>query len=691
MGFVIMTYLWLQYGEDAVEGIINMANQTFLSFYAFENAIEAYTGKDIQIVFNEAQSYFRDRWVNLERKYKPSPIEDVNKRSKYFSSYNVIERYKDSVIAYKTSLDEISQFVRISSNGSEKHLFYPTYFSDDSFDVSHESVVFADIIPAKRYGLQSRSVIKKYSLKTGKVKTLVKYGFNYLPRLKGKNLLYVSFDGHYYRIMLKDIKSKIKTLIYKTPYRLSTVAFHKKGIVFIESKNNVSYLKYWKNNEVDILNTYTGTTIWNLRSKNGRIFYLSNAEGVTHLYSFKNGTQLRHLNSKFGFLSFSLGKKNEVFISNYTANGAKIAKTKLKKLSVKQGHIKINPITKHIPKIVNKDYIERDMGTFENLFNFHSWNVFPDVVGNNYYFSITSKNILNTLSFQTGYTYNFLEQAGGLFGTLSFSSPFAIWDLGFQTIERGNYNETTNEIDGQWQERQVSFGPRISLDFSRHGHNHLLSFSYKAAVLEASKRDIPAVGELNDSTLLSHDFVLQYLYTKQMSSLDLQPDYGVELILDFKNGFEMDNSSNESSKHSAFGNLFFPSFLQTGLKLTGMYESRDLAGYNYASVIPFARGYGSVLSDNWTGGSAEFVFPISYKEIDLTTWLYFKRFKGALFYDRVINSSDQPLSSYGAELTAMTHLFRNYDLLIDIGLRATHLVELDSNEAEVFLDTVFSY
>jgi hypothetical protein len=176
---------------------------------------------------------------------------------------------------------------------------------------------------------------------------------------------------------------------------------------------------------------------------------------------------------------------------------------------------------------------------------------------------------------------------------------------------------------------------------------------------------------------------------------DIIPKLGV--IFDF-------NLFNSPFESELFGYLYnfdalfyLPGWGNSGFKIDLGYQFQEPCLYRLTSNFRFPRGINKRTSDKMFKIYSDYIFPISYPDWNLGSFIYIKRFRGNLFIDyayntyRTVNESQTayifPIEhnfSFGLELTADYHLLRTI-FPLNTGIRVGYI----PTENKILFDFIF--
>src|SRR5690606_18999047 len=170
-------------------------------------------------------------------------------------------------------------------------------------------------------------------------------------------------------------------------------------------------------------------------------------DGIDNIFAYdlKSGGHFQITSSRFGAFNPSFNPlKDTIVYNDYQVNGMDIAKipflpqhwTKLSKppSEFRRGNL-IEPISDQ------EEYIDDSTESLENyseiepykpiknIFNIHSWGVLLTESDNFLALGVKSRDVLSTTAFSAGYAHNPFENAGHVYGRISYQGFFPIIDV----------------------------------------------------------------------------------------------------------------------------------------------------------------------------------------------------------------------------------------------------------------------
>lgn len=640
------------------------------------------------------------------------------RENRQYSSYTFPQVLSDSLILVsKSGLDQIPEFVLMDREGNEKRIHRPGYLSSDRVSASATHVVWDEYIPDTRWSNRNYSIIRSCEIATGKVKSLGRRTRYYSPAISGDgNRVAVIEQSDLQKFFLVILSMEGKVLS-RTPSLGNHFIQHPawmsgdSAIVLVQgSAEGKSLLSYG-------LDSGSWTSLFHAGEddisfpvvEGDRIYFGGTFSGIDNIYCLVTaiGETFQLSSSRFGAFHPGVsadGKK--LFYSNYTANGYKIAE-----LSMDEGMWK--PLDEARDHTEQLDYELRSQGAidavleskqdtsllsarryskFAHLFNVHSWlplyvdylnpelsldpEDFPVSLG----LSLISQNHLSTAVSQIGYEYsNGIHmfhsgiQLKGRYPVLNFYFDYG----GEPNVLLMNEEADTSMI----LPNEMSLTAQTYIPF-RLNTGKFLSL-IQPRIDYRYRRDLQYIEE-DEAYRTGAHYLYYSLYATsylRKGQRDIIPRFGY--------------ASSIGYYHAPFDNRVFGSVSIVGLtaylpgilkhqtlKLAVQSQSQypmDPSSPAFLNLMTLPRGYYSIFGRLLTRYSADYIFPILYPDLELSSLLYLKRIRGGLWADHLIGNDviirepsthyeDRNYTTLGADLLLDLNVMR-IPFPLSVGLR----------------------
>jgi hypothetical protein len=644
----------------------------------------------------------RNEWTAEIAKNQSVNYDNVNpdKKGKYINYYSPVYAGQDSVIAIKTSLTDPPALVLINPKlKKEKRIYTPGNLYPWFISYGNGRVVWVETQADMRWENREFSVIKSLNIRTGVV-TKLSHRTRYLASA-------ISADGrriaatentvqNINNLVIIDATTATVTDIIPAPDNIYlqhpqwSADSKKISFVFLEGDREgiISF---------DILNRQWQTLIEpgreDLQSsflRNDSLFFVSSASGTENLYLLAPGKKISELtNAKFGATDISPAG-NGIIFGNYTLLGSEICitlPTVIHSADKSVSSFIINSFDSKKPfhsDSIKPLYTAVRYRKILHPFRFHSWMPFyadiqevrsdPSTIRPG--ISLLSQNSLSTLISSFGYEYSAQNR--------HVVHTRVTWLGIYPVLETSLYYGTLPEIDKRWQtvNDPVQIKPGI-------GMLNTLSLPLRFNSGKFSEFLRPSI---------SSDYQNHYIYLKETGTYDYGQtmfvarlffsNYHVSAfrdiyprwaqVFDLNYCFAPFDKSIYGSTVSVKTAFYFPGiFRNNGIKIRFEAEKQKADKYFYRFYSSFPRGYTNIISKEIRFFSADYVFPVTYPDLNAGSLLYLKRIRSGLFFDYAEgpgnsmykNSSDgltplystseqRSFSSYGIELLCDLHVFR---------------------------------
>ena len=139
MGYHLTTSLNIDYGDKIMGNLLQESIKSSLfNFYPFSKILKKYTGMRTPQYYKATFSKLKKKWEQKAAEIELTEAKNINNEiKKTFTNYNH-PNYLNSqtIIAEKTSFNEIPSFYLIQSDGSEKRIASPGFYSESNANLS---------------------------------------------------------------------------------------------------------------------------------------------------------------------------------------------------------------------------------------------------------------------------------------------------------------------------------------------------------------------------------------------------------------------------------------------------------------------------------------------------------------------------------------------------------------------------
>lgn len=717
LGYQLISEGIKNYGTGLWNDVLNQVSRKSYTFVPFTHRLKKNTGNKKVKFYKAIMGDLKNQWQTQDKPAENIPGFPVSDR--FYTSYLFPQVLPDgSIIAEKTSIDDINRFVKIDTNGKVTRLFTPGFDFKESLSANDSLICWNETAFDPRWSNRDYSVIKVYNYKTKKLKQLTRHSRYFAPALSpdGKTIVAVRADmqQNYFLDFLNAATGK-KLREFHTPGNLFFMTPHWSA----DGKNVVTVVLGNKGKSILLLNTSTmkakqllpfSFTEIKWPVMHGRqVVYTGTYEGRDNLYAIDvaTGKTYRVFNSRFGATeaAFSPGG-NKLYFSRYTADGYKTASVSfhpdtLKPFDVTTAHHEYlvdklrrkNTFDLDDSIVPEKKYPIKKYSRLGHLFNPHSWaplsldmdnyTIRPGVM-------LMSQNDLSTAVTLLGWTYNRNERTG----KFNFSFHYLGWYpvMGI-AVTYGNRRDWFTDNKGFlheifWHETHLSYNISLPLNFTHskwiNGLQPYVAFSEKFLQMGAG---YPYKFKEDRVTTMHYELYAYNLYKR--STKDLYPKWGQVIRIDYQNTPFSDNPGNQFAVQSHF---YVPGFVRhQGLALYFGYDKRVRGNYSFSTLVDIPRGYANIYEDKMTIFKTDYAFPIAYPDMNWQGAMYLKRIYAHAFYDFMRGETagvDTDYTSTGLELYTDWN-FLSFFPNVMLGLRWSYCINQDSQTFDLLFRISF--
>ncbi|MHA8049836.1 hypothetical protein V7S79_01830 [Aquirufa sp. ROCK-SH2] len=664
--------------------------------FAFSNSVKALTGKSIDrysydLFSNIKDSIQKNQPINQEIRMVVSPsIQSGYTRYDYPQWIGY-----ETFVAIKSGLGAIPTLVKIAGKKEVELMKLAPKVDDEMLSANKDFVVFSAIKYHPRWAQKQSSKIVIFDLKN-KTKRFWDIGLKWMSPS-------ISSDSKYLSILQQNENGTSELIVFdfntqeiinSFPLGLSEDLVHPRisdsnRLVFIQKSNGKKIIIVWDFVQNKIIHQF------DLGSNNASHPFLSDEKvyfsvpqnGVDQIacWDITNNRIYRITQTNWGAYHPAIHEiGHRLLYSNYTAKGTQIIEKKvvvdsLSLLNV-AGDVDLSHTETSAPfqKFPSKKY--------HQFLNIHSWGPFASSQNTNQLdLSIASRNILNTLQIGAGLSYNANERAWNQFAKFSFQKWFPVFDFSWQNGPRKTslYIDKYTPLDSirtdSWQQMKIDFGIRLPFNLTHSAYQENLTLVNNYSILQVQGYQLPLRynTEAFDGNYFSTINQLSYYKLLSKSALDVQSRKG--FMLNFYWQSMPKAQSIKSELWSIQTKVFLPGFTKhDGISFRYAYQHQLSGNYFFASPIVIPRGDLYQNFQEYHSFSVDYKFPILNRSIDLGKWLYFKRFKGNLFYDfgqgvstSKVFSSNANYHSFGVDLLSQISFMR-FSQVVELGVRALY-------------------
>ncbi len=604
-----------------------------------------------------------------------------------FSNYrSVIPLAEKDFFAIRTSYDKIPALVRVQ-NGKETIIrnFGPR--SDDyNLSMGGDYVIFTENKPHIRFQKSQNSLIYLYNIKNGE---LIKW--KELPAIpsvaispKAEKITYLNLqDNGNVELVVKDFNSH-KTLyskIYSFEYQLSSLQMDENKLAFVEQNKGQKKIQLIDLNDfhpIDSIN-FGNQNIGYISLADNKILYTKNIENLDqiYLYDLNQKKEAKLTESKFGAY-FPRVYNQELYASYYTADGLKPVKK-----NFDLDNLNFQPkefISWNYPFIhsESKDSLTISPKPLKTLNKLFSWGLLPSNSINQLTVGAEMANSLSNWQIIGGTSFNYTERNWEKFITYSYNKFFPEINFSYRNRSRSTsfyVEKEDRDYSDTWQENRFLTYISFPFNFTRSAYQTYMTIHSGLSMNIIHDYDLKyrTIKILPNGFFPNYFNTFQFQHFKSRSLLDLGSRFGFLYRLDYLKSLP-NNKNIQGELFVQTLSLNLPGFLRHDfIELRLGYQSQKIDNYLFASSMKWPLNVPYIPGEKNLAYGFSYSFPIISTEWEIGRLIYFKRFKGKLFFDQamVINKNqiiNSNLSSFGLDLSSNLHLFRFFQEF-DLGIR----------------------
>lgn len=658
--------------------------------------------------YQDALSSYQQHWTKMAANRELTPYNEwTGLQSRHYTSYSFPQFISNTfAFAYKSGIDQIPEFIFLGKDGKEKRIFRPGFLSSGKVSFAGSHVVWDEFVPDIRWSNRNYSVIKTYEIASEVVMNLGSKTRYYSPD--------VSHDG-----------SRIAVVEQTETQNFNIVILQMDGAVLktIPAPSNL-FVQHptWMETDsalVVLLSEETGKALYRYSIESGRwerlfsagfddisypvvhdrkIFFSGTFSGIDNVYCLDLADMQTYqvTAARFGAFQPQLSKDGETLLyTNYTANGYKVVSTTLnenlwkpleevkdhsEQLNYDQSPGEVNIIgganeadsLKFTPEKYNKAL---------HLFNFHSWlplyfdyldpelSLNPEHLPVSAGVSLISQNQLSTAISQLGYEYR--DGFHMIHSGIKLKGRYPVLNLFFDYGGEPNVLlfDEGDSIIALPDNMRFSAQTYVPLRFNTGKYISTI----QPRIDYTYRRDVQFVESEDNYSTGAH-----YLYYSIYASSYMRR--GKKEILP-----RMGLTTSAGYYHAPFSNQVYGAVARAGIAvfMPGLLSHQtiriavnrqkqyplDPSRPAFINLMSMPRGLHGIFAEGLTKYSADYVLPLLYPDLEISSILYVKRIRGALWIDYLKGTNviirepenhfeDKNYSTLGFDLLADINLLR---------------------------------
>lgn len=639
------------------------------------------------------------------------PTEEVTKTSHQYINYLSPLVLNDStILCIKTSFSHTPQTVLINTSHpeQEKRLFYTGNIMNNYVSGKDSLILWSEYSSHFRWEDESYAILMEYDMKNDSYRSLSPsmrlYTPSYCP--KDNNIIAAIEDDSVSDQHLVLFDKAKKSIIERFPTTEDCAALayptwddNTKDIYLIKTTTQGKQIIAYNTNtkKERLLLSPSFNNISQTKYYNHRIYFIGEKDNAYQVFSISadnpDSVVSTHSQVNYGALAFAI-KDSTLFISSYTADGARIIKQNLYNLSscslntinkpfalaslMEAQELQLqtdSAITQLSGKKQDSLYSSHKYNKYLHLFNFHSWApIFMSIKNEDLGFgaSVFSQNLLSSSILEAGHKIIASDKRDETYINYTYQGWYPIINASFKYGSRNILldHDTSYTDISSWDEYTFSTNITVPYNWTFNNWNKYFSYSFLYSMRSIS----PGANFQEAITLFSAAGLdIKWSTYQSMAQKDIVPHLG--FVVEGK----AQRSLTTANAHiiSFNGTIYFPSiFINQAFELNLAFQNNSPLVYYFPDEVAFPRGVTNQFPQYYWGAKLNYHHTIAYPDIALGPLLYIKRIFAREFFDAGL-FDHKYLSSLGIDIKMDYHIFRITQAL-QSGLRIGYLPQSKS-------------
>ncbi|MEN9571413.1 MAG: hypothetical protein RL172_2644 [Bacteroidota bacterium] len=722
LGYQLVAYGYEKYGDQFWKNVTQDAVRFKGLFYAFNKAIQKYSGKSYQAFRQDAMDYFKNETLPATTSKQP-----VTNYITSTQSNNVIDYLfpqfvnNDTIVVTRRSYNDVNAFYLLV-NGRQEKLKVKDYVTDDYFSYRNGKIVYAAFQSDARWGNRDYSVVQVYDIYSRQQKQLTTRSKYFSPDINeaGNEVLAVAVNtsGECNLHRLDAATGKVMAVIPNPAHYFFTQTRYVNNNAAVSAVRNPQgqmalVMVNLTNGNIEPLTEFSFNVL-GYPFVVGQMIYFTmadtyhnngNAKPTDRIFAvnIQNKNLYRITQNNNGVYYPALSTAGALLYSEFTADGLRLVKDTAVGLN-ELVHVN-RPVVNNVPAkwalqkgaaaVLNK-LSPQPVGSSDykksfQLFNFHSARPFA----NNPEFGYTfyGNNVLSSFSNNISYIYNRLEKSHGI----GYNAVYAGW---YPYLLAGaeyvfNRNIDTSLTGGiHFNSAKVYAGVSLPFRFIQGR-----TFKHLTIASNIVIEQVPYVGIgknvfTNKAVKYSSTF-FSFSNASRMARKNINPLWSQSISISYRDAFAFVKSKKLVSRAS----FTLPGLLTNhSVELEAAWQKRDTFFTDFFSNnFPLSRGYGELSTRRMYKVGFNYHLPLLYPDWGVGNIVFVQRIRANLFYDygnMLIKFRPGQFATFknrstGAELYLDTKVWNS--LPVSVGFRYSRLLDTDLtnpgavNRWEVFL------
>ena len=678
LGYFMTSYLKAHHGPNVWSRALDRYYRFPFYPFSFSNGIRRTTGLTVEQVYDRSMAEIDSTW-RAQQAAQPAttPVREflVKESEKVFTQYQYPQYVTDStVLALKSGLGHIAQFVLLSRKGAERKVFVPGQLNlPEMLSVNGGKAVWPEYQQNARWGQQIASELKVLDLQTGLLTRIGRSQRYSAAALSpdGRRLVAARTDAAYHHALIvldAQTGAEIQTLpnpandFYQQPRwhpdgrRIVAVALRPAGktLVLLDPAGPSPTAA-----PAHDLLPVANVNLANPQPWRDFVFYNSAQLGADNLYavSTRTGQTYRITSRPLGAYHAAVAPGGHTLaFHDYRATGARVVEMPLDTLAWTAVPLARTdppgpyaatlaaqePAGRLVPRLLARPdsaavrYGVRRYVPLAHAFNLFSYGVVQSPTGTAVAVGLRSQDLLNTTQLFAGLGYDQTERTFSGTAAVSYQGRYPVFDADFTYGGRDAAVVYQGQVlRDQWQYARLTAGVRLPLNLTHSKYLQGLTvgayllheqvFGYNLPVRKAT--EVSATRPLN-----ALQTSVSYASQLKRNARDVAPRGGFAVlgtgrITPFGSGLEARQWGTQVS-------LYLPGLrAHDALRLRAGYQWQNQLQYQFAPTISIPRGEGYTSFDHLAVLSLDYNLPLAFTHWELGRVLYVQRLRAAAFGD----------------------------------------------------------
>ena len=702
LGYQLVAYGYEKYGDDFWRKVTSDAVQFKGLFFAFNKAIEKYSGKPYTQFREDAMQYFKERTMPATDKSTSPPdlITDAKKNNvvDYLFPYYLSD---DSIVVTKQSYKENNSFYLLV-NGTEQKIRVKDYVIDDYYSYKNGKIVYAAYQSDPRWDNRNYSVIQVLDIHTKQQRQLSYRSKYFSPDINadGTEVLavYVNTNGTNFLQRINAITGEIKMELPNPNNYFFTQSKYIDNNTAVSAVRNpggqMCLLKINLNNgETETLVPFSFNVAGYPFVKGDTVYFSGMNANADKLFAVRLSDKkiFQLTNNTNGIYQPTINSRGEILFSAFTAGGSMLGKTNIKEIRWQPLPAEnfTTPPQLYTTALLNQkgagilntiQDTTRKVTSYRkgfHLFNFHSWR--PEVNDPEYSYNLYSNNVLSSFYTTARYTYNRSDQTSTIGLTETFGGWFPLLSLGTEYTFNRSYVDTALRRSVPFSTAKLNAGISIPLSFVGGRTTKSLNFGGGYNVEQIVLYRGISKNIFNNRAIKYINAFVTFSNFNRQARQHINPRWAQSASLSYRNSFTIFDSY-KLVGNSAF---YFPGlFTNHSLVFNASYQKRDTIVNLFSNNFSYSRGYEALSTRQMYKLGINYHFPLFYPDWGFGNMIFFQRIRANAFYDHTVARArvnrvltDVKNRSTGAEIYFDTKVWNA--LPVSFGFRFSHLLDSD--------------